>query len=392
MNKKQAGPEGLSAMATHPSTISWGLLATMVLAVLLLPERVRAVSLHDLFKPVKGDEGVRLESPEAADFLRFPSGRLKRHLKWYQQNPDFEAWYKYYQKIGHYEGLYEIDRIRLTYLQMRHLESVYGKDAPFYQYTIGMAPTHARPKTSCDPEKDTSCRPQPVAPKAPVVQPTPPLPKAQYQAPSQLSCNPHDPACLLQYFYRVLGRLHVDCDPKTDSKCSRRSCDPKYDPSCAPAPRSYNARGYECDPVYDPDCEEEPEEEDYRGSERHNPSYYEEHEDDSEMEDDEIDPYDPRYGYYGDPSYYGHNNPYGSSPNHNPYNSPNPSPYNSPNPYDTPYGSPHVSPYGSHYDPRYGSSDGSPYDPRYRSPYGSPYDPRYGGEDEDEGGDEDDEY
>ncbi|XP_055486825.1 actinodin3 [Leucoraja erinacea] len=339
--------------------MAWRLLVPTVLALgIILPDCTQAISILDLFtSAVKGEEGVRLDSREAADFLQSGSGRSRRHVKWYQQNPDFQSWYKYYQTIGHNEGLYEIDRIRLTYQHMRHLESVYGKDAPYYQHTLGMGPGPSKPKGPCDPKKDGGC-------KRPSMGPTPhppPAPKAQHRPHGPIPCNPQDPACLLQYVYRFLGPAQGGHPPST--------------------------------PHQDQQDQEDQEDEE-----------------EEEEEDDEVDPYDPRYhGYYGDPrSYYGPNYPHGSpskpkpnpysspdpynpnpdpynpypyNPNPNPYNSPNTNPYDSPRPYDSsnPYGSPNNYPYPNPYN--------SPYSAPYGSPYGSPYKPPYH-EDEDE----DDEY
>ncbi|XP_072349287.1 uncharacterized protein [Scyliorhinus torazame] len=360
--------------------------------------QVQSGSLWDLIRPEKGDESIRLEPNEATDFLRTPPTRLRRNTKWYQQNPDFQAWYKYYQKIGHNEGLYEIDRIRSIYLQMRHLENVHGKNAPYYQYTIGVPPMPGGVKgvaaPSCDPKSDKNCKSPPPAAKMPVAKPPAVPTKAQYQDPSRLNCNPHDPSCLLQYFYRFLADVQVnsDCDPKADPKCSRGvrtvRCDPKYDPACAPSksqPMPYDPA--HCDPVYDPDCEEE---EDDGGNLPPNPEpgRYQLPEDNAGSEEDEIDtydPHDPSYFGYRD-SYYDHYNPHGNPHETSPYGNPHEtSPYGNPhetspygNPHETsPYGNPHeTSPYGNpHETSPYGNPYGaSPYgNPHETSPYGNPH-------------------
>ncbi|XP_067834536.1 actinodin3, partial [Heptranchias perlo] len=98
------GIQSLSGMTSQQSTMSGSLLATMVLTVFILPERVEAGRLRDLMKPAKGVEGITVQSHEATDFLRAAPTRMKRHTKWYHQNPDFQSWYKYYQTIGHNEG------------------------------------------------------------------------------------------------------------------------------------------------------------------------------------------------------------------------------------------------------------------------------------------------
>ncbi|XP_041034721.1 actinodin3 [Carcharodon carcharias] len=359
-----------------------------------LPGGVQSGSLWDLIRPVKGDETITLKSHEATDFLRTPLTRNRRHIKWYQQNPDFQAYYKYYQKIGHNEGLYEIDRIRLTYLQMRHLENVYGKNAPYYQYTIGLPPILGTVKgvstPSCDPKTDKNCKSQPPAPKVPVPKsPVAPV-KAQHQGQPQLSCNPHDPSCLLQYFYSFMANVQSgsDCDPKADPKCSRGAralpCDPKYDQACNPSKSmAIPYKSMHCDPMYNPNCNKEEENRENHQS-TPGPSQSELPEDEGQSEEgDEIDydPHDPGYyGYRG--SYYDHNNPHGASPFVNPHGA---SPYGNPhgaspygNPHEhSPYGNPHgASPYGNpHSASPYGNPhSASPYgNPHEDSPYGNPH-------------------
>uniref|UniRef100_A0A4W3H293 Uncharacterized LOC103173745 n=1 Tax=Callorhinchus milii TaxID=7868 RepID=A0A4W3H293_CALMI len=311
----------------------------------------------------KADEAVIITSHKASDFLG-DDKRMKRNVKWYHKNPDFQAWYKYYQSIGHTEGLNEIDRIRFTYMQMRHLESVYGTNAPYYQYTLGVPPA---PKKTLDPKK--------------------------------------------------LLPTGAHCDPHTDPKClpaKAPACDPTYNPNCAASSNpalSLQQQADPCDPL-DPACQGQP------GGQGHafrGPilrSNHEEEEEEEEEEDEEEDPYDMAR-YYGNPERYGgdpgqQHDYYGQYGGRSPYNAygppspgaerqPNSSPYDSPDgypygsPYDTPnrspygqppngypYGSPNPYPYGAQTGYPYGAPNGNPYGSPYPGSYGSPYPGSYG--------------
>ncbi|KAG5844832.1 hypothetical protein ANANG_G00167200 [Anguilla anguilla] len=194
---------------------------------------------------------VSVESDQAHGFLSRP--RPKRHIdpKWHRNPPDFQAYYKYYNNIGHIEGLYEIDRIRMLYQQMRHLEHVYGPDASQYQNSLGLLPT-----------KSPGPRP-----------PAPPPPMAQ--ADVVYLCNPTDPQCHPHLVYLPTGAVPVLCDPRYHPACkpktgrpppacpARHACPaplllhprPKKSlPPPPPAPIIIKGMEYDCDPYWDPDC------------------------------------------------------------------------------------------------------------------------------------------
>uniref|UniRef100_A0A8C2XAX4 Actinodin3 n=1 Tax=Cyclopterus lumpus TaxID=8103 RepID=A0A8C2XAX4_CYCLU len=160
-----------------------------------------------------------LLSVTAHDF--FTNSRPKRNIdpKWYKATPDFQSYYRFYNSIGHIEGLYEIDRIRMVYQQMRHFEVTYGPDASSYQNVMGVLTTTAEPTTTTQPP------PPPTTPA-----PTPdPLENAQ----RIYLCNPKDPLCKPQIVYLPTGAVAVLCDPRVNIKVAA----PSQPPPALPAPK-----------------------------------------------------------------------------------------------------------------------------------------------------------
>ncbi|XP_042353465.1 extensin-like [Plectropomus leopardus] len=201
---------------------------------------------------VKNPEGIlSIGSAQAHDFLT--NSRPKRNIdpKWHRGTPDFQSYYRFYNSIGHIEGLYEIDRIRMLYQQMRHLELIYGPDASSYQNVMGVLTSTAAPTTQPPPPPTTAA-------------PTPdPLENAQ----RFYLCNPKDPLCKPQIVYLPTGAVPVLCDPRLNPSCKPKTEEeikatapqlppvppaPKKSlPSPPPAPK---AMEYDCDPYWDPDC------------------------------------------------------------------------------------------------------------------------------------------
>ncbi|CAG5896860.1 unnamed protein product [Menidia menidia] len=222
--------------------------------LLSLPGLLEATSLVK----VKNPEGksLNIDSAQAHDFLT--NSRPKRNIdpKWYRGNPDFQSYYRFYNSIGHIEGLYEIDRIRMLYQQMRHLELTYGPDASIYQNVMGALASTAAPTTTTQP-------PPPSTPPAPTPDP---LENAQ----RIYLCNPKDPLCKPQIVYLPTGAVPVLCDPRLNPACGPKTeeeinaaAPPPPAPE-APAPEKSDkppapvvtAKGmeYDCDPYWDPDC------------------------------------------------------------------------------------------------------------------------------------------
>ncbi|XP_068456265.1 uncharacterized protein [Clinocottus analis] len=204
-----------------------------------------------------GGNPVKIDSAQAHDF--FTNSRPKRNIdpKWYKGNPDFQSYYRYYNSIGHIEGLYEIDRIRMLYQQMRHFEVTYGPDASHYQNVMGVLTTTEAP---------TATTQLPLPPTTPA--PTPdPLESAQ----RIYLCNPKDPLCKPQIVYLPTGAVAVLCDPRVNPACRPKTEEeikvaaPSQPPPALstpeksvqpPPPPAIILKGmeYDCDPYWDPDC------------------------------------------------------------------------------------------------------------------------------------------
>ncbi|XP_056626144.1 zyxin-like [Triplophysa dalaica] len=225
--------------------------------LLLLPYQCEGKSMLNLLK--QGDvASVSVNSNKANDFLS--NSRPKRNVdpNWYRQTPDFQAYYRYYSSIGHTEGLYEIDRIRMIYQQMRQLEQVYGPNASYYQSKLGIPVLPPLPK--CDPAKDKSCKPPPperaLPAPAPVKAPAPP---PISQADVIYLCNSKDPLCKPHIVYMPTGAVPVLCDPRYHSNCKLQGPPPpppviKKSEPLPPAPMTFKGMEFDCDPYWDPDC------------------------------------------------------------------------------------------------------------------------------------------
>lgn len=177
--------------------------------------------------------------------------------------------------------LYEIDKLRMLYQQMRQLEQTYGPNASYFQSKLGV------PMIMCDPTTDKRCK---VAPPPPpmkgVPKPTeppatpPPLPAAPSlsQADVLYLCNSKDPLCKPHIVYLPTGAVPVLCDPRYHPHCTpqmaapapvavpqppppppKKSAPPPPPPilikKSPPAPiRTFKGMEYDCDPYWDPDC------------------------------------------------------------------------------------------------------------------------------------------
>ncbi len=149
--------------------------------------------------------------------------------------------------------LYEIDRIRMLYQQMRHLELTFGPEASKYQNTLGLQLKSTPPPTT---------------------QPPPPtLPPASKMDVIYL-CNSKDPRCKPHIVYLPAGGVPVLCDPRYHPNCklgpvqkllsplvtasepvtSAPSPPLKSTPPPPPPPLIIKGMEYECDPYWDPDC------------------------------------------------------------------------------------------------------------------------------------------
>ncbi|XP_031718757.1 actinodin4 [Anarrhichthys ocellatus] len=223
---------------------------------------------------------VGIESEKANGFLSHSRPKRNADPRWYRGNPDFQAYYRYYSSIGHTEGLYEIDKLRMLYQQMRYLEHTYGPDASYFQNKLGMP-------TMCDPATDKKCKIFPLAPMKGGPKPTeppatpPPLPPAPVisQADVLYLCNRKDPLCKPHIVYLPTGSVPVLCDPRPHPPCTPQKAQaPAIVPQPPPPPpkksaphppppppvlikkslpapiRPFKGMEYDCDPYWDPDC------------------------------------------------------------------------------------------------------------------------------------------
>lgn len=236
----------------------WSAVKLALSCLLLLPYELEAKSLINLLK----QEGVNIDSNKANEFLSHSRPKRNADPNWHRQTPDFQAYYRYYTSIGHTEGLYEIDRIRMLYQQMRHLEQVYGPNASYYQSKLGLPVLPPLPR--CDPTKDKACKPPPPPPEK---TPAPAPVKAQAAHPvSQADviylCNNKDPLCKPHIVYMPTGAVPVLCDPRYHPTCKLQGPPPppppikksEPAPQPPPAPMLFKGMEYDCDPYWDPDC------------------------------------------------------------------------------------------------------------------------------------------
>ncbi|KAL6472121.1 hypothetical protein MHYP_G00183090 [Metynnis hypsauchen] len=197
---------------------------------------------------------VSVDAARAHSFLAHSRPRRAGDPKWYQKDPNFQSYYRYYSSIGHMEGLYEVDKIRMLYQQMRHLENTYGPDASKYQNTLGLR----LPKSTPPPPTTT------IPPPAPALPP-------HSQVDVTYLCNPKDPLCKPQIVYLPTGAVPVLCDPRYHPACKPTVAKeapsapvkpdtpappPAKKPTAPPPPPPIIVKGmeYDCDPYWDPDC------------------------------------------------------------------------------------------------------------------------------------------
>ncbi|KAM3612644.1 uncharacterized protein V6R79_011922 [Siganus canaliculatus] len=218
-------------------------------------------------------------SAKANDFLTHSRPKRNVDPRWYRGNPDFQSYYRYYSSIGHTEGIYEIDKLRMLYQQMRYLEHTYGPNASYFQNKLGV------PMIMCDPATDKKCKPAPPPPPPMkgIPKPTdppatlPPLPPAPSisQADVLYLCNKKDPLCKPHIVYLPTGAVPVLCDPRYHPHCAPQKAAPE--PVAMPQPppppiksappppvlvkksppapiRIFKGMEYDCDPYWDPDC------------------------------------------------------------------------------------------------------------------------------------------
>ncbi|XP_028838901.1 actinodin3 [Denticeps clupeoides] len=236
------------------------LLIVALYCLLELPVSVDATALSKIIKP---KDGVGIDTTKANGFLSSSRPRRSLDPRWHRNSPDFQSFYRYYNSIGHVEGLYEIDRIRMLYQQMRHLEQVYGPDASSYQNILGVQPKVTAPPTTAAPTTPAPTTTQP------------PLPTLSSDV--IYLCHHKDPLCKPHVVYLPTGGIPVLCDPRHNPECKpsvveaiavppmpavskvpqipAAPLEPKNsDPPPTPPALIFKGLEYDCDPYWDPDC------------------------------------------------------------------------------------------------------------------------------------------
>uniref|UniRef100_A0A672KJM6 Actinodin3 n=1 Tax=Sinocyclocheilus grahami TaxID=75366 RepID=A0A672KJM6_SINGR len=164
---------------------------------------------------------VSIDSEHAHDFLAHARPRRTADPNWYHNNPDFQSYYRYYSSIGHTEGLYEIDKIRMLYQQMRHLELAYGPDAFKYQNSLGLQLKLTPPPPTLSPVSKMDV---------------------------MYLCNSKDPQCKPHIVYLPAGGV-----PKSLSPPVTASEPVTFTPPPPPSPMIIKGMEYDWDPYWDPD-------------------------------------------------------------------------------------------------------------------------------------------
>ncbi|XP_072296901.1 actinodin2 isoform X1 [Eucyclogobius newberryi] len=291
----------------------------LLLGLVVLPELLRAVPLNQhqeeqVSEDVKEDAMSNLkklvrERRNAPAFLTVPH---------YQRLPDFWGWYKYFMDSHNQEGVEDLDRLYLAYLQNKHR----AEEGPTFNHYLShlseiykscansddpecIAESTSKPKAGvvmpapikssavrlCNPYIDPYClypmlphaaapepapepAPAPVKAPAPILTPFLPMPLKShlghyYYAPilepflsgeqrAELLriCHPEDVECLQYHLRAAYGYRPA---PGPAPSYSALKCDPK-DPYCMPllvqkAPTGYYHLMYPgCDPNVDPLC------------------------------------------------------------------------------------------------------------------------------------------
>ncbi|XP_072534540.1 actinodin1 [Salminus brasiliensis] len=264
------------------------IVAGVLLATVILPEFLLAVPVTQSLKEDAGSE--KADSAESSKRLL----RNRRNISWYKQHSDFWNWYKYFTDTGNQDGVAELDRVYLAYLQnknraearssyklyLQHLGDIYKScaesDDPncVASYTSRQKPKAEPPKPaavkSCDPYRDPYCLyslgythyPYPASVKspAPVKMPAPapvktpayirtpvvkdprsgyyyyspmlqPFLSAEQKAELLRICDTEDVECL-QYHLRAAYGYKAASGALPSY--AHLGCDPKSDPNCRP--------------------------------------------------------------------------------------------------------------------------------------------------------------
>ncbi|XP_062337405.1 actinodin2 [Osmerus eperlanus] len=284
----------------------------ILLAVVLLPEFLGAVPVGQQEQGEDTAVSSEVKSHAMANLKKLV--RNTRSLPQFKRLPDFWGWYKYFMETGNQEGVEDLDRMYMAYLQnkhrseegptfnhyLTHLSEIYkscaDSDDPecIAESTskpkaklVMPAPVKAAPVRLCNPYYDPYClfpllpkaavpepAPAPAKVPAPILTPMLPIPMKSptgfyYYAPvlepflsaeqkTELLriCNPSDVECLQYHLRAAYGYRPA---PGPAPSYSALGCDPAKDPYCKPllvqkAPTGYYHLYPTCNPEIDPLC------------------------------------------------------------------------------------------------------------------------------------------
>nr|XP_057925130.1 actinodin2 isoform X2 [Doryrhamphus excisus] len=282
--------------------------AGLLLAMVLLPEFLGAVPLQQ-HKEAEGSDNVKAQvMSNLKKLVRHRRNVPVMAVPQFKRLPDFWGWYKYFMDSHNQEGVEDLDRLYMAYLQnkhrseegptfnhyLKHLSEIYKACADSDDPEC-IAESTSKPKAAvvmpapiksaavrmCNPYIDPYCL-FPLAPKAAAPEPAPakapapilPMPMKSpsgfyYYAPvleSFLSheqksellriCNHDDVECL-QYHLRAAYGYRPATGPAPSY--SALGCDPN-DPNCMPLMMQKSPAGFYhhlypgCDPAVDPLC------------------------------------------------------------------------------------------------------------------------------------------
>ncbi|CDQ92067.1 unnamed protein product [Oncorhynchus mykiss] len=191
---------------------------------------------------------------------------LPVHMPVLQRLPDFWGWYRFFMDTGNQEGIEDLDKMYMIYLQNKHR----SEEGPtFNHYLTHLSAIYKTCAESDDPEciaESTS------KPKAKVLMPSPiktattptgfyapvlePFLTAEQKTELLRICNPDDTECL-QYHLRAAYGYRPATGPAPSY--AALGCNPTKDPYCRPQLVEKGPSGFfhlypTCDPATDPLC------------------------------------------------------------------------------------------------------------------------------------------
>ncbi|MCJ8745922.1 hypothetical protein PDJAM_G00135810 [Pangasius djambal] len=172
--------------------------------------------------------------------------RNRRNISWYKQHSDFWNWYKFFTDSGNQQGVAELDRVYLAYLQnknraeaqrshkvyLQHLGEIYKScaesDDPncvgsyFSRPKAKAEPQRPAPVKSCDPFRDPQCLyalgytayPYVASAKSPA--PAPPPAPAPVKTPAYIRTPVVKDPSSGQYYYAPAAQSFLTAEQKAE--------------------------------------------------------------------------------------------------------------------------------------------------------------------------------